>query len=327
MNYAESDRRLTALKKETDWLYDVSCVPLQQGLRDLQRAFVNFFNKRTAFPSFKKKSSRQSARYTKSAFKVKDAKLQLGRMPGLVKVKWSRDLPSEPTSATVIQESDGRYFVSFAVQVEPTKFEPRDKAVGLDVGITHMVARSDGYLSGKIDFSKDEKKLAKLQRKLSRALKRGKNRSKLRKKVARHYARMADKRMDFHHKEALKIVKRYDEVYAEDLGISSMVKNRHLSKHISFAGWGQFLNMVEYKLDWYGGTLASVPAAYTSQRCPECGHVERDNRNGERFQCLSCGHLAHADVNGAINIMAAGQAVTASEVSNKTRNAPALSAA
>lgn len=325
MNYAESDKRLTALKKETDFLYDVSCVPLQQGLRDQQTAFVNFFNKRSQFPSFRKKSNRQTARYTRSAFKVRDGKLMLGKMTGLMKVKWSRELPSDPSTVTIEQTPDGRYFASFVVEISPEELPARDKQVGIDLGINDVITRSDGYKSGKLDMSSGQAKLARLQRKMSRAEKGGSNRFKLRQKLARQHARMKDIRQDFLHKEALKIVRRYDFVAMEDLSIKNMVRNKRLAKAISFASWGELLRMLEYKLEWYGGSMVKIDRWYPSSKtCSSCGY-ECDSLalSIRTWDCPKCEAVHDRDVNAAINILAVGHTVNASEEDSKTQLAPA----
>jgi putative transposase len=331
MNYAESDRRLTALKQDIEWLYDVSCVPLQQGLRDQQTAFKNFFDSRAQFPSFRKKSNRQTARYTRSAFSLMGGKLNLGRMPGLIKVKWSRDLPSDPSSVTVEQTPDGRYFASFVVIVNPEPQRARNKQCGVDMGINDVVARSDGYKSGKLDMSAEDAKLARLQRKMSRAKKGGKNRAKLRKKVARQYARIRDTRQDFLHKESLKIVRRHDFVAVEDLAIKNMVCNKRLSKAISYASWGELVRMIEYKLNWYGGTMVKIDRWYPSSKtCSSCGY-EADSLplSIRTWDCPECDATLDRDVNAAINILAVGQTVwaakqpDASEEDTQSQLAPA----
>ena len=148
MSYAETSKRLTRLKKETEWLRDVSSVAVQQSLRDLQTAFVNFFEKRAEFPSFKKKSHRQSARFVQTSFKLEGDKLSLARVPGPIRVRWSRSLPSCPSSVTIERDPAGRYFASFVIQFEPIKLPVRDKRVGIDLGITDLIVTSGGFKSG-----------------------------------------------------------------------------------------------------------------------------------------------------------------------------------
>jgi putative transposase len=331
MNYAESDRRLTALKQNIEWLYDVSCVPLQQGLRDQQTAFKNFFDRRAQFPSFRKKSNRQTARYTRSAFSLIGGKLSLGRMPGLIKVKWSRDLPTEPSSVTIEHMPDGRYFASFVVEINPEELPARNKQCGVDMGISDVVTWSDGYKSGRLDMSKEDAKLARLQRKMSRAKKGGSNRAKLRKKVARQYARIRDIRQYFLHKESLKIVRNHDRVAVEDLAIKNMVRNKKLAKAISYASWGELVRMIEYKLDWYGGTIVKIDRWYPSSKtCSSCGYeAEQLPLSIRTWDCPECHATLDRDVNAAINILAVGQTVwaamqpEASEEDNQSQLAPA----
>ena len=312
MSSARSSQCLTALKKETEWLNDVSSVALQQSLRDVQTAFVNFFEKRADFPSFKKKSQRQSARFVQTSFELKRGKLSLARVPGLIKVRWSRELPSDPSSVTVERDPSGRYFASFVVAFEPVKLRARDKHVGIDMGITDIIATSEGFKSGnRRHFQRLEKRLARANRSLSRKQKGSTNWRKQRLRVARIHAMIADRRKDSLDWLSTKIVRKYDLIFVEDLAVKNMLLNRRLSKAISDAGWGMFVRMLEYKAEWYGGEVVKIDRWYPSSKtCSSCGHVvDKLPLNIRTWTCSKCMTVLDRDINAAKNILAVGTTV------------------
>ena len=321
MTYAESSKLLTALKKETEWLNDVSSVAVQQSLRDLHIAFVNFFNKRAEFPSFKKKSHRQTARFVQTSFQLKSGKLSLSRVSGPVKVAWSRELPSVPSSVTIERDPSGRYFASFVVVLKPIKLPARDKRVGIDLGITDLIVTSDGLKSGNHrHFQRLERRLARAQRSLSRKQKGSINRRKQRLKVAKIHARIADRRKDALDRLSTKIVRAYDLICVEDLAVKNMVRNKRLSKAISDASWGTFVRMLEYKAEWYGSAVVKIDRWYPSSKtCSNCGYVvDKLPLNIRVWTCSRCMADHDRDINAAKNILAVGYTVIASEEGSKT---------
>lgn len=172
IGYAETDRRLTQLKKrpQTIWLQDVSCVPLQQSLRDLQTAFANFFDKRASYPAFKKKSLRQSANYTKNAFTLDRANriLSFAKI-GTLKIRWTRDDIPMPSSVRIVKTTTGKYFVSMVVDVEPIQWPKSNASVGLDFGLVHLATLSTGEKIENIRLAEQEqKRLSMLQRRLAK---------------------------------------------------------------------------------------------------------------------------------------------------------------
>src|SRR5690606_3716079 len=209
LRYGDTSKALTALKKEDEyaWLNDVSSVPVQQALRHLDTSYQRFFRGESKFPSFKSKRSRQSAEYTKSAFRLSDSGtpgqpvVTLAKQDAPLKIKWSRPLPSEPSSLTITRDSAGRYFVSFVVRVEPKPLPPKVKAVGLDMGLTHAVITSDGWKAHNPKYlQRDLAKLRRAQKSLSRKQKGSANWHKQRRKVAKVYAKITDRRTDYLHK-------------------------------------------------------------------------------------------------------------------------------
>lgn len=315
INYDESSARLTALKKTPDhaWLNEVSCVPPQQALRHLQTAFVNFFEKRAKYPKFKRKDGEQSAEYTRSAFKWNGRDLSLSGIERL-KVRWSREFKSGPTTVTVTKDCAQRYFVTLCLDEKVEKLEPIQKAVGIDLGITALATLSTGEkIKNPRHLEQIEKALARAQRDLARKTKGSKRRAVQKLRVARLHARVADARADHLNKVTTDLIRRFDVISIEDLNVRGMVKNHNLARALSDAAFGEFLSMLRYKCEWYGRELRTVDRFYpSSKRCFDCGHVlEELPLDVRQWTCPECGKEHDRDVNAAKNILAAGQAVTA----------------
>lgn len=314
------------LTPERAWLSEVSAVVLQQSLRDLDTAYRNFFDglkgkrPRMGAPRFKsKRDNRQSVRFTANArWKITPGgKLSLPKI-GDVAVKWSRALPSVPSTVTVVKDTAGRYFASFVVETDPAEDLARmpgtDAAVGIDLGLTHFAVLSDGT---KIDsprfLRRAEKRLKKAQRDLSRKAKGSKNRDKQRVKVARAHARVADMRRDFHHQLSTWLIRENQAIAVETLSVKGLARTR-LAKSVHDAAWSQFVSMLEYKAVRYGRELVRIGRFEpTSQVCSACGVKDRPKPLHVReWTCGECGTLHDRDINAAINIKkAAGLAVTA----------------
>ena len=323
--FVSLSKRFTALKKTEAylWLAEVAAVPLQQSLRNLDVAFLNFFSSVTGkrqglkvrMPRFKKRSSAQSVRFVGTAFNV-GAKLKLAKI-GHIKVKWSRELPSEPSSVAVIKGASGRYFASFVVDVEPELLPWTDKDCGVDLGVTTFATLDDGT---KVDAPKPLKrhltKLARLQRRLAKCEKGSNRRKRAVLAVAKVHARIKDIRTDFLHKLSTRLIRENQSIGLEDLNVSGMLKNRKLAKAISDLGWRQFRTMLEAKAEMYGRDVVAISRwEPTSQTCSECGHREgRKKLSIRAWQCLNCGSLHDRDVNAAKNIkVVGGQSKTVNE--------------
>lgn len=320
-----SKRLITDAKKnpETAFLAEVSAVVLQQALRDNDVAYKNFFDsvtgrrkgKRIGEPGFRsRRDNRQAIRFTSnSRFKVTGAgRLSLPKI-GEVKVRWSRDLPSEPSSVTVIRDASGRFFASFVVVTDPAgdldRFPGVDAETGIDLGLTHFAILSDGKKIGAPKFlRRAEKKLKRLQQDLSRKQKGSNNRKKAVAKVARAHAHVADARRDFHHKLSTQIIAENQGVYVEDLAVNGLARTR-LAKSVHDAGWSQFVGVLEYKAARYGCTFARVDRfAPTSQVCSTCGVKDGlKPLNVREWMCAGCGTVHDRDVNAAKNILRLGQ--------------------
>lgn len=319
---AALSKALTAAKKtpEREWLGEVSAVVLQQALADANRAYRNFFasirgerkGRKLGAPRFRsRRDRRQSIRFTKAArFRVTPGGRL--RLPGIgdVPVRWSRELPPDPSSVTVTVDPTGRYHASFVVDVPDAPLPPVPQEIGIDLGLTHFAVLSDGT---KVDnpriARKAAAKLAKAQKELARRQKGSKNREKSRRKVARAHARVGDTRRDWLHKLSSAIIRENQAVYVEDLAVSGLARTR-LARSVHDAGWSTFVGMLAYKAQRAGRTFAKVDRWFPSTRaCSTCGAVGEAKPLHVREWTCSCGATHDRDVNAARNILAAGRAV------------------
>ena len=314
--YSETSAMLTQLKKQEShaWLNDVSCVPVQQALRHLDKAFMNFFKGDSEYPRFKKRRNQQSAEYTTSAFKWQDGNLTLAKMTEPLAICWSRALPKDakPTTVTVTKDSSDRYFVSILIEEDISHLESVEQTVGADLGLKDFVILSTGETVGNPKFfTQDEKKLAKAQRRHAKKHKGSKNKTKAAKKVARIHARIADRRRDFLHKLSTRLIRENQTICVETLAVKNMVKNHALAKAIHDVGWSEFVSQLEYKAAWYGRNLVKIDKWYpSSKRCFECGHVlDSLSLDIRHWICPACGVAHDRDVNAARNIHAVGLTV------------------
>jgi putative transposase len=355
LGYAALCKELTAWRnsEETPWLSDAPVHPLQQSLRDLERAYTNFFEGRAEFPRFKKKGLGESFRYPDPLqFRLEQDmdRIFLPKL-GWVRYRNSRGVVGEPKNVT-IRLSAGRWFISIQTEREIEQpVHPSISEVGIDVGIANFVTLTEGDPVPPANaMAKHRARLAHYQRVMARRQKFGKNWNKAKAKVLNVQRKIADTRRDFLHKTSTTISKNHAVVYIEDLQVKNMsasaagtvekpgrsVKAKSgLNRSILDQGWGEFRRQLGYKLEWRGGELVPVPPHYTSQTCPNCGHVSADNRKTQAvFRCVRCCYGNHADLVGAINILRAGQARRACQASGAvmppatgTRRGEALCAA
>lgn len=315
--YNKLSAMLTQVKKtdERKWLSDVSSVPLQQSLRHLDVAYKNFFNSRSGKrkggqvgePRFKKKTNLQSAEFTKAAFSVKDGAVYLAKI-GTIKPIWSRELPSEPSSVTVIKDCANRYFLSFVVEVKPSLTVAKNQSIGIDLGVKTFAVMSNGEKILSPNYSKHDRKIRKLQRKLARQQKDSKRRNRTRLRIAKLHNRISDIRKDFLHKLSTKIVNDNQVIVLEDLNVSGMVKNRRLSRVISLQGWREFRNLCEAKSEKFIRDFRVINRWQpTSQVCSCCGfRWGKIALSVRSILCLSCGTEQERDENASRNIEMVG---------------------
>lgn len=313
---------------ETQWLKDAQSQPLQQSLKDLERAYKNFFRKRAAFPRFKKRGQNDAFRYPQGVkLDQENSRIFLPKL-GWMRYRNSRQVTGVVKNVTVSQ-SCGKWYISIQTESEvSTPVHPSASMIGLDAGVAKLATLSDGTVFEPVNsFQKNQKTLARLQRQLSRKVKFSNNWQKQKRKIQRLHSRIANIRRDYLHKVTTTVSKNHAMIVIEDLKVSNMSKSAAgtvsqpgrnvraksgLNRSILDQGWYEMRRQLEYKQLWRGGQVLAVPPAYTSQRCACCGHTAKENRLSQsKFRCQVCGYTANADVNGARNILAAGHAVLA----------------
>jgi putative transposase len=327
IGYAETSALLTAWKRTEDlaFLNEVSCVPLQQGLRHLQAAFTNFYTKRARYPRFKsRKRSRCSAEYTRSGFRWRDRQVTLAKMTQPLAIVWSRPLPegSEPSTVTISRDPAGRWHCSILIETVVHHLSPTTAEVGIDAGITSLLTLDhpipgltddQGKINNPRCERRDHDRLVKAQRALARKTTGSNTRAKARIAVARVHARIADRRRDLLHTLSTRLVRDNQTIVIEDLNVAGMLGNHTLARAIHDASWSAFRSMLEYKAAGYGRTVIAVSRWLPSTKtCSGCGQVKAAMSLRERiFHCHTCGLVLDRDINAARNIVAAGRAVTA----------------
>lgn len=315
---AELQKQVITQAKKTEgraWLSEVSNIPLQQSVADLEVAFKNFFDsckgkrkgQKVGYPKFKKRTSSQSARLTRGGFSLKDDGVYLAKI-GIVKPIWSRQLPSEPSSVTIIKDCANRYFLSFVVEVEPIQLDAKNQSVGIDLGIKAFAVMSNGEKAISPCYKSLDRKVRKLQKKLARQVKGSRRRDKTRIQIAKLHNQIADTRKDFLHKLSTKVVSENQTIALEDLSVSGMVKNRKLSRAISQQGWREFRVLVEAKSEKYGRKFVVISRwEPTSQFCFDCGYKwGKIDLSIRSILCLGCGVEQDRDGNASKNIEMVG---------------------
>ncbi|HRQ48803.1 MAG TPA: transposase [Rhodocyclaceae bacterium] len=336
LGYAGLCKALTAWRnaQDTAWLADAPVHPLQQALKDLERAYTHFFAKRADFPRFKKKGMSDSFRYPDAKqFKIDagNSRVFLPKL-GWVRYRNSRNMLGTAKNITV-SSTGSKWFVSIQTErEEAAPVHPSASIVGVDVGIARFATLSDGTVFEPINsFKKQQARLARYQRAMSRKTKFSNNWKKAKAKITKRHQKIGNIRRDYLHKTTTTISQNHAMVCIEDLQVRNMSKSAAgtterpgknvraksgLNKSILDQGWFEFRRQLDYKLAWRGGWLVAVPPQNTSRTCPCCSHVSADNRQTQaRFACVECGFEENADLVGAINVLRAGHARLACEVS------------
>jgi putative transposase len=332
ISYVSMAKQLTEWRNgtETPWLKEAPCHCLQHSLKDLERAYKNFFAKRTNFPRFKRKGNGGSFRYPDSQQIKLD---QVGNRIFLPKLGWvyyrnSRQVVGEICNATVSSRGE-KWFVSIQTEREVEKsITTATSAIGIDMGITRFATMNNGtHIEPLNSFKKQQQRLTKYQRRMSCKVKFSSNWKKAKKEVQKVHTKIGNARKDFLHKATTTISKNHALVCIEDLQVRNMSKSAvgtkenpgknirqkaGLNRGILDQGWGLFRSQLDYKLGWNGGMLLVVPPHNTSRTCPPCKYISEDNRKTQaQFKCVSCGYKNHADVVGAINILERGHRLLA----------------
>jgi putative transposase len=316
----EVQRRVITLAKLTPdraWLGEVASVALVQACQDARRAYRNWFaslagkrkGRKIGHPQYRRKHGRQSIRLTRNGFALHRNRLYVAKT-GDIQVRWSRPLPSVPSSVTVIREPDGHYYASFVVERGADPFPPCGRETGIDIGLASLAVTSHGGVIANPRFlRRAERRLKVAQRALSRRQRGSRNRARARHRVAVLHRKVRDARLDHTHKAALAIVRDSQAVYVEDIAVHGLARTR-LAKSVHDAGWSQLLRLIEEKCEQHGRFFARIGRFEpTSQVCSACGVKDGPKPLSVReWTCGACGAVHDRDVNAARNILAAGQA-------------------
>lgn len=333
-SYKQTDQALTQWKRGEDlaFLSEVSSVPLQQTLRHQHTAFTNFFAGRARYPRLKSRDGRQSAHYTRSAFRMCDGQLFLAKQRTPLRLAWSFDEVDihtlNPTMVVVSREPDGRWYVAFSVDTNDPAPAPETGAeVGIDLGVKDFATLSTGEkIANPRHLDRKAKNLARYQRRMARKVKGSNNRRKARRKVAAAHRKVRHARNDFLHKTSTRMVRNHDVIAIEDLNVLGMTRSasgtidtpgkqvahkRGLNRSVADAALGEFRRQLEYKAERAGRVVVVIDRWYPSSKtCSSCGHLLAKLSLGTRFwTCPTCRTRHDRDINAAKNIMAAGRAV------------------
>ena len=319
--FFQQNKMLTVLKAENEWLKEPDKNALQYALRDLNTAYQNFFRrvkqgKGTGFPKFKsKKNDRKS--YTTAnngnIIRIENGQVHLPKL-GYVKAKISREIPKEQRiiSATVSQDASRKYYVAIVTEYESNPIDiqlSKDNALGLDYSSPSFYVDSEGNIADMPHWYREaEKRLSREQRKLSRMKKGSNNYNKQKIKIARAYEKVRFQRQDWQHKLSTQLANKFDYICVEDLNMQAMARGLNLAKATNDNGFGQFRNMLSYKMEERGKKLITIDKWFPSSKtCRHCGCVNSDLTLKDReWICPSCGETIDRDVNAAINIKTEG---------------------
>ncbi len=313
----EQEAELKEIRAEFSEYAGIHSHVLQDVLARLDKTFQAFFRRlkageKAGYPRFK-----PSARYTSFCFKEfgNGARLDNGFLVlskiGRMAVRWSRPLEGTPKTVMVSREADGYYVCFSCADVPMQPLPPTRHETGIDLGLESFATLSTGErIFNPRCYRKAERRLKTAQRRMSRRKKGSHRRRKAITLLARAYLKVKRARADFHHKEALKLVRANDSIYHEDLQTANMVKNHSFAKSISDAGWSAFVSILSFKAACAGRRVVAVPPAYTSQRCSGCGRVVWKGLSVRWHQCPyeDCGTSLHRDHNAALNILRLGVA-------------------
>ena len=313
IGYSQTSAMLTELKKREEFAFlkEADSIALQQSLRDLDRGFVNFFQKRASYPTFKSKHNRfQSYRTVnqKDNIRIVGRYIKLPKL-GYVKVRQSMEV-GKINYATIEHTPSGKYFAVLNVDFEPEPRPNQGGTIGIDVGIKTFYSDSNGNaVSNPKYLERAMQKLVREQRRLSRKQKGSHNRNRQRIRVARVHEKVTNQRNDFLQKQSTMLVRENQTICIEDLHVKGMIRNHKLAKSIASVSWAKFFEMLEYKAVWYGNELRRVPTMYpSSQTCSACGYQNPlvKNLRIRIWECPICHAVHNRDTNAGINILKKG---------------------
>jgi putative transposase len=307
--FNQNSADLTILKKELTWLNEANAQSLQQSLKDLEKAFKNFFTGKAKFPKFHKKNDEQSFRIPQSINLSKN-KLKFPKFSEGIKIKVHRTVIGKIKFVTIKRNHANQYFATICVETSLTNLPKLNTEVGLDLGITALVTCSDGTKFPNIrPFKNLEGKIKRLQRKLSRAKLGSKGRERVKRKLAKLHQKVASIRMNHLHQISHKIISENQAIFMENLNVSGMLKNRCLSKALGDASFSEFSRQLEYKSEWFGRIFGKIGRFFPSSKtCSSCGFIKKDLGLKDRsWVCPECQVHHDRDINAAVNILTEGR--------------------
>jgi len=316
LTYYDNAKSLTILKKQEEysWLNEINSQSVQSSLKHLDGAYNGFFKKRTKFPKFKSKHTKNS--FTVPQFvKLESGKLKIPKFKEPIDLILSRSFNGTIKQCTISKTLTNEYFVSILVETEHIKLPKTGKSVGVDLGIKDFVITSDGHKYKNNRYTKTyEKKLKEQQQHLSRKTK-GSNRYQIQKlKVADIYKKITNSRLDNLHNLSTELIKKYDLIVLEDLNIKGMIKNYKLSKHIADASWSKFIELLTYKAEWNEKQIVKIDRFFPSSKtCNCCGYINQNLKLDIReWTCPSCHTKLDRDLNASKNILKEGYKIISS---------------
>lgn len=313
IGYSQTSAMLTELKKQEDYTFlkEVDSIALQQSLRDLDRGFVNFFQKRAAHPTFKSKHNHHQSYRTVNQgdnIRVVGKQIKLPKL-GFVKIRQSMEI-GKIKNVTIENTPTGKYFAVLNVEFEPQPRPNNGGVIGIDVGIKEFYSDSNGNSVANPKYlEKSMRKLIQEQRKLSRKEKGSNNRKKQRMKVALVHEKITNQRNDFLQKQSAMLIRENQTICIEGLKVRNMMRNHKLAQHIGSASWSKFFAMLAYKSVWYGNDIVKVPTMYpSSQTCCCCGYKNPLVKNlaVRVWECPECHRVHNRDANASKNILNKG---------------------
>jgi putative transposase len=310
LNYNDNSATLTKLKKmeEFKWLREINSQSLQHSLKGLDDAYNSFFKKRTGFPNFKSKHTKNSFKVPQYV-KVINEKLIIPKFKDPIKIIQDRKFRGEIRQCALSKTPTGEFFVSILVEGDHRKFEKTGKSIGIDLGIKDFVITSDGFKYKNNRWTKThDNRLKDNQKKLSRKVKGSNNYKEQKLKVATVHKKITNSRIDNLHKVSTELVKKYDTIFLEDLNIKGMIKNHKLSKHISDASWSKFITMLEYKAEWNDKKIIKIGRFFpSSKQCSCCGYLNQNlDLSMREWTCPNCKTKLDRDLNASKNILKEG---------------------
>jgi putative transposase len=310
LNYYDNAKALTELKKHEDylWLKEINSQSLQYSLKSLDGAYQNFFKYKKGFPRFKSKKHKNSFAVPQSV-NVINNELYIPKFKNGIKFIKHRDFTGIIKSCTISKTTTNEYFVSILVETTHIPHEKTNKSVGIDLGLKDFIITSDNRKFKNNRYTKTyERKLKVAQQHLSRKTKNSNRYNKQRLKVANIHKKINNSRIDNLHKVSTELIKKYDTIVLEDLNIKAMIKNHKLSKHITDASWGKFVELLSYKAKWNDKNIIHIDRFFPSSKtCNKCGYIKQDlNLSVREWTCNTCHSHHDRDINASINILKEG---------------------